>query len=166
MKQPEKTRSWWPMGIIAGLGVVFVANAIMITFALTNPSVMVSEDPYGDALAYDEVIAERDAAKALGWTVTLSACSENACTVSLVVRDAGGAPVDGLTGAVHAERGDDAGLDREAEVVARGEGRYEATLALARPGLYEVSVRFHGGPAPWVGVFTQSLSPSEGGRSS
>ena len=90
MSERENERSWWPMGIVAGLGVVFVANAIMITFALTNPSVMVSEDPYADALAYDRVIAERDAAKALGWSVELSPCDDDTCTVTMLVRDAQG----------------------------------------------------------------------------
>lgn len=166
MNDRSEKRSWWPYGIVGGLGVVAVANAIMITCALQNPSVRVSEDPYGDSLDYDRVIAERDAAKALGWTVELSPCSNEACTVSLLVRDADGRPVDGLAGTIRAERGDDAGLDREGELLARGEGRYEGSLGLARHGLYAVSVRLEGGPAPWVGEFTEVLIASEGGRSS
>lgn len=169
MSQAPKTRNWWPIGIVAGLGVVFVANAIMITLALRNPSVMASEDPYGDALDYDRVIAERAATAALGWQVEFDVCTqgpspapERGCVVTFTVRDRDGHAVEGLSGAIEARRGDDAALDRVASVSERGEGRYEAVLALARPGLYELSVHLDGGPSPWVASFSEMI----GGASS
>jgi len=155
----------WPWGIGLGLGAVVVANAIMIHVAVSNPSAPAAADHYGESLRWDEVQAERGRAQALGWQVELEPCAgldpraeldppaelEHGCAVRVRVRDAQDAPVSGLHGRLQAQRADDPGLDREATVsAAASPGEYEATLALARPGLYTVAIRLEGGPAPWV----------------
>lgn len=160
MKDEQQGRSWWPLGIVAGLSIVAVANAIMITYALQNPSVRVSEDPYLDGLHYDEVIAERRASEALGWDVDIDVCATGmgeTCEVALVVRDRSGAPVRGLTGSVDARRGDNEALDRNASFEELSDGRYLASVGLATGGLYELSIRLEGGPSPWVASFTELI---------
>lgn len=144
----------WPWGIGVGLGVVVAVNAFMIHIAVSHPSAPASRDHYGESQRWDEVQAERGRARALHWQVELQSCASLAaegCPLALRVRDAAGAPVAGLRGTIRAQRADDPGLDREAEVSARAAaGDYEGRLALARPGLYTLSIRLEGGPAPWV----------------
>jgi nitrogen fixation protein FixH len=152
MKAPWKNP--WPWGIGLGLGGVVAANAVMFHIAVSHPSVPASSDHYGESQRWDEVQAERRRAVALGWQVELEPCASldpEGCALALRVRDAAGAPVAGLRGTISAQRADDSALDRQASVAARGHaGDYEGRLALARPGLYTVSIRLEGGPAPWV----------------
>ena len=154
---PPSVPSPWPRGIAASLGVVVVANMIMLTFALRNPSVRVAEDPYADGLEYDQVMAERAASAALGWKVSLKVCPHglsDVCRVELAVHDRDGRPVAGLTGSVEARRGDTAELDRAAAVAQTEGGGYVANLRLGQPGVYELSVRLEGDAAPWVSRVT------------
>lgn len=154
----------WPWGIGLGLGAVVVANAIMIHVAVSHPSAPAARDHYGESLRWDEVRAERARAQALGWRVELEACdgAPEACVVRLRVRDPSGVPVRDLRGRLRVQRADDPALDREAEVTATATpGDYEAALALARPGLYAVSIRLEGGPAPWVDERRMSLATTE-----
>lgn len=144
----------WPWGIGLGLGVVVAVNVFMVHIAVTHPSAPASRDHYGESLHWDEVQAERGHARALHWRVELQPCASvtaEGCPLALRVRDAAGAPVAGLRGTIRAQRADDPALDREAEVSASAvAGDYEAHLALARPGLYTLSIRLEGGAAPWV----------------
>lgn len=153
MKGPRENP--WPWGIAIGLGVVVAVNAFMIHIALSHPSIPASRDHYGESQHWDEVQAERGRSQALGWRVELQPCGElsaDGCALVLHVRDHAGAAVTGLRGTITAQRADDPRLDREAEVIASGgeSGRYEARLSLAEPGLYALSIRLEGGPAPWV----------------
>lgn len=146
-------RSPWPWGIGIGLGVVVLANAIMIHIAVSHPSAPASEDHYAESLRWGQVQAERQRARELGWHVELRPCSTlgaDGCPVALSVVDAQGAPVAGLSGRVVAQRADDTTLDRELELVEQGGGEYGGNLELGRPGLYSVSIRLEGGPAPWM----------------
>jgi nitrogen fixation protein FixH len=147
-------RNPWPWGIGIGLGVVVAVNALMIHIAISHPSAPASRDHYGESQRWDEVQAARGRSRALGWRVELEPCASlgaDGCPLVLRVRDAAGLPVAGLHGTIVAQRADDPALDREAEVVARAElGGYEARLALARPGLYALSIRLEGGAAAWV----------------
>lgn len=152
MKGPLKNP--WPWGIGLGLGAVVMANAFMIHIAISHPSAPASRDHYGESLHWNEVQAERGRARALGWQVELEPCAHlgpEGCPLALRVRDAAGAPVKGLRGTITAQRADDPRLDREAELAASVEaGDYQGQLALARPGLYTLSIRLEGGPAAWV----------------
>lgn len=145
--------SAWPWGIGIGLGVVVLANAIMIHLAVSHPSAPAAADHYGESLRWDEVQQERQRARALGWTVELRPCARLAaegCPLRLEVRDAEGNAVEGLHAEVSAQRADDVRLDRRAELGDAGAGVYDGVLALARPGLYSVSIRLEGGPVPWM----------------
>lgn len=141
----------WPWGIVIGLGIVVLANVIMLHFAITRPSAPASLDHYAESARWDEVQAERGRSQALGWHVVVHACSSEGCTLHLEVTDTEGAPVLGLKGRLQAQRSDDPALDREGEVAeGSSPGEYRSHLALARPGLYTVSIRLEGGAAPWV----------------
>lgn len=157
----------WPWGIATGLGVVVAVNALMIHIALSHPSAPASRDHYGESLHWDAVQAERGRSQALGWRVEVEPCaglSTEGCPLVLRVRDGVGAAVTGLHGTITAQRADDPGLDRAAEVIASDEaGGYRARLPLAQPGLYALSIRLEGGPAPWVDARSIHVARAEAG---
>jgi nitrogen fixation protein FixH len=155
--RPQPTarpRSWWPLGIVVGLGIVFVANGIMITKALENPSAPAAEDHYVESEHYEEVLTERKAAAALGWTVDVEACPEgfdDGCVVTLTVTDRDGEPVTGLAGSVTATRADTTDLDRNGGFEESASGRYRTVLDLGDDGYYLFELRLTGHETPWVG---------------
>lgn len=138
-------RSVW-VGIIAGLGFVVTANAVMITIAVRNPPALATEDHYGDGMRYDEVIASRTQSEALGWRVVVEPCryDEASCRFRVEVRDAEGRAVPGLAGDLSLRRADTAAFDRVAKVKIAGPEHYEADVELGAAGLYEVSIDLRG----------------------
>ncbi len=146
-------RGVW-IGVVAGLAFVVLANAAMITVAVNNPPAHETDDHYGDALRYDEVIEARAASEALGWRVGVTPCADElaACTFVLEVRDRDGVAVEGLGGTVELRRADSEVFDRRAAVTAEVPGRYVADLSLGAGGLYELSIDLKGS----AGHFTET----------
>lgn len=147
-------RSYWPLGIAASLGVVFVANAIMISQAIDHPSAPAAEDHYLESEHYEEVLAEREAAAAMGWSVDVKACPDgfvDTCHVTVAVTDASAKRVSGLSGSVAASRADTTDLDRTATLEAAAPGVYRAVLELGEGGQYHLDLRLNGAETPWVG---------------
>ncbi len=125
-------RSWaWPVGIAVGLGCVGIANAIMISIALSNPSTPASADHWAESLAWDQELELRERSAALGWALTgVARLDGDRLAVALV--DAQGRPLTGLRGSLSLERSDSAAHDVRLELRELGEGRYEASGAPAR----------------------------------
>ena len=72
--------------------IVAMANAWMISKAVSNPSVPASEDHWADNLAINEELEEREASAALGWRVRLDPCAagdvvSTTCVARLSVDD-------------------------------------------------------------------------------
>lgn len=161
MNRSTDPHSMWPWAIAGALAFVVLAYVVMIRLSLTHPSVPAATDHYADAARYDEILAERKAAAALGWDVDVGSCevavAADRCRLLVRVRDRTRAPIAGLTGSIDARRPDDAALDRHGPITDLGEGLYEASLAIGRSGVYALELRLHGGEGAWVGVREASL---------
>lgn len=144
-------RGVW-IGIIAGLGFVVAANAVMISVAVSNQPALETDDHYGEAMRYDEVIEARAATAALGWRVDVQSCEGalSPCTFQLSVTDAGGEAVGDLNGELLLRRADTASLDRTAPITSLGGGRYEAEFDLGAAGLYELNLDLRGDAGDFV----------------
>lgn len=138
-------RGVW-IGVIAGLTFVVLANAAMISVAVRNPPAHETDDHYGDAMRYDEVIEARAASEALGWTVRIEPCRGHLddCAFTIDVEDADGLAVGGLEGDIELRRADDERFDRRAKVTALRSGRYTTDVSLGAAGLYEVAIELRG----------------------
>lgn len=153
----ERVRTFnvWPWAIATALAFVVSAYVVMIQISLRHPSAPVAGDHYAVAERYDEVLARRKAAEALGWNVEVVACPRGPlaeqCRVALDVRDGHGQPLLGMQGTLDARRSDDVSLDRSATLHERGDGRYTADLALTRGGFYIIEVRLEGPAGSWLG---------------
>jgi nitrogen fixation protein FixH len=131
-------RAWaWPVGIAVGLGFVVIANAIMITIALTHPSAPASADHWAESLAWDEELALRERSAALGWSLAAIGWRDESLELRLL--DAQGRALTGLSGTVTLERSDTADHDLRLELRELGEGRYVADGA-AQAGLVRLTL--------------------------
>ncbi|OAB60448.1 hypothetical protein AY599_28675 [Leptolyngbya valderiana BDU 20041] len=79
--------------MVAFFGVIFTVNAIFITVALDTFPGEETRRSYVQGLAYNDVIAEREAQAEIGWT---AAANLTATQVLVAVNDADGAPVTNL----------------------------------------------------------------------
>jgi len=79
--------------LLAFFGVVFSVNAVFITLAATTFTGEEVSRAYVRGLAYNEILAERRAQEALGWSANVNAAA-GAVLVSVETED--GRPVTGL----------------------------------------------------------------------
>lgn len=148
-------RSLWPWAITAGLTIAVSLNLTMVWIALSHRSAMAPGDTELDALAFDDTIARRRAAAALGWRVRVVPCQVDAqgqCTLELEVVDRSGHAVEGLHGHAMARRADDSRFDRSTELHATGPGRYRGSFPPGAAGAYALEIELAGGEAPWLGT--------------
>lgn len=159
----RRSRNRWVGGIVGGLGLVVVANVVMVSIATKNRPILEADEAYKEGLKYQDVIDERARVAELGWKVHVEACPEGAgaCTIAFEVRDREGQTVGGLTGEVRVERLDDAASDRSATLTAEGPGRYTARVDLRRAGRWRLRSRLEGGPVPWVDERFIEVRPPE-----
>ncbi|MFO7562299.1 MAG: FixH family protein [Enhygromyxa sp.] len=138
----ENQRAWgWPVGIAVGLGAVGVANAIMVTIALTNPSTPASTDHWAESLTWDRELEQRERSAALGWSIASIAWHDPARDrMELRLVDAEGRPVPGLRGTVTLERSDTAAHDARVELRELGSGRYLADGVASKTGLVRLTL--------------------------
>ncbi len=152
----ERSARHLPWIIAAGLTTVVVLNLFLVYIAVNNPATRIEGDTYEASLRWDEVVAEQEASRALGWRVDIVTCrqrgldEEGRCAIELEVFDRDGQPVDGLEGTLSLERADDTTLDRDGTFTRTGEGQYEAKVELGRAGLYQMEIRLEGEAGTWV----------------
>lgn len=155
-KDAERSARHLPWIIAAGLTVVVSLNLFLVYIAVNNPATRIQGDTYEASLRWDEVVAEQEASRALGWQVDIVTCrqrgldEEGRCVIELDVYDRDGLPVEGLEGELSLERADDTSLDRDATFTGTGEGHYEAKVELGRAGLYQMEIRLTGEEGTWI----------------
>jgi nitrogen fixation protein FixH len=106
--------------------------AVNVTFAVFAVRSFPGEDvrrSYLQGLNYNATIAERRAQAALEWEVIAELSEQDGgASVDVVLRDAEGAPIDGLTAAGALRWPTDERLDHELVFEPRGRGRYVARV--------------------------------------
>jgi len=147
-----RARGWWiPWTFVGGFAVVIAANGAMLYFATSTFSGLTTQHAYVEGLAYNDRVAEEDAQEALGWALDLtladdasasppSTPDEHVMPVRLTARDADSRPLDGLSVAAQVRRPAEPGFDQTVTLAPVGPGLYGATLALPKPGQWELLV--------------------------
>jgi nitrogen fixation protein FixH len=79
------------LALIGFFSVVAAVNAVFIVLALRSHPGVSDDNAYQDGLAYNRLLAEAEAQRALGWSVTLAQAPAYALTLKLADRD--GAPL-------------------------------------------------------------------------
>lgn len=165
MTEHELRGKAWPIGIVVGLGAVAVANAIMISIAISHPSMPAATDHWAESLAWDSELAVREASAALGWSVATLAQRDDG-TIALELHDASGAALLGLHGTLALARADRADLDRTLELRELGNGHYVALGELPPRGQYRATVDLRRSASErfvaQVQLMIQSVTPERG----
>lgn len=147
-----RTQSWLPqgwfangiegrhvlMGLIVFFGVMFVANGLLVYYALGTFSGGDRPDPYRSGLNYNETIAEAERQAALGWRTDF-AYDASAERLTLRFADEAAVPVSGLILAATLTRPATDQQDRNLAFREVSQGVYVSDVALA-PGGWVLSV--------------------------
>ena len=147
----------WPLIVIGLLAAQATGLAVMITIAVSDPSVGVEPDYYEKAVAWDSSVAADRAAKNLGWDAALNmgplTAADRELHVNISGKDARG--IDEAR--VHVELFHQArsGHRLEADLTGLGAGGYATRLPITRPGLWEVRITVRQGPN--LAAFTKTL---------
>jgi nitrogen fixation protein FixH len=136
----------WPWFIGGLLMTVVIANAIMLTIATGTPPILEDEDAYESSLTYDQVIAAREAARALNWRAEVQQIDGR---LEWRMLDAQAQPVRGLAGQLMLRRADTQQHDRTLTLAEAKPGVYRAEWA-GQPGAYRVDIQLERGAERWV----------------
>jgi nitrogen fixation protein FixH len=133
---------WIPWTFVGGFGVVILANAVLIVFALSSWSGLETEQAYQKGLAYNEAIATAEAQAARGWRASLGFEPRGPLSGELVVSfaDAEGEPVSGLAVTARLIRPTHEGFDHETALAPTGAGRYAVPLDFPLAGQWQVRI--------------------------
>jgi nitrogen fixation protein FixH len=135
------------LAILVGCFAVVVAvNALMVWYALTSWTGLVSDSAYEDGLAYDQMLAEGKAEAALGWKAAIAYDNSGRLTVQLTDRQ--GRPLGGFRLVAQFLRPTSEGHDRSLRLTEVSPGSYAGELALPLPGQWDVRVTVSDGQKP------------------
>jgi nitrogen fixation protein FixH len=131
----------WPAIIVTALLGNVTLGIVLMRVAADDPHFAVEPDYYRRAVGWDTTQAQARRNLELGWQVVpaLGPVGGGEVPLTLVLTDAGGAPLDGASVSVEARA-----VAHAAEVVAANllptgaPGTYTAALPVAREGLWEV----------------------------
>ena len=139
---PRRPANWIPWAFIGFFLVVFLANGIMLFFALDTWTGLTTDRAYQEGLAYNEQIAERERQAALGWQVSFEAVPDGPGHVvfDLQVADDRGIPVTAASVAVSLTRPTHEGHDLAATLSHLGRGHYAGEADLPLPGQWQVEI--------------------------
>jgi nitrogen fixation protein FixH len=138
------------IGVLAMFGVIIAVNLVFVYLAIDTFTGVTRENPYQDGLAYNEVLAEREALRALGWQgdVTFSAAGDGAENITVTLTDRAGAPLSGLTLAGTLRRPTHEGMDQPLTWQETAPGSYSALVTLPRRGNWDLEISAEDGRNP------------------
>jgi nitrogen fixation protein FixH len=143
-----RSQRWrWP--VLLTLVLLGQAGGViaMVVVSGRDASFAIEPDYYERALAWDETSRLKAASDALGWTAEPSIRSTaRDRTLEIVLRDRLKRPLDGAIVQVELYHHARAADRRTVQLSHRGDGEYGASVAMPRPGLWQLRIRADRGP--------------------
>ena len=138
--QPTRKSLWIPWSFVGFFLVVVIVNGIMVSFALTTFNGLSTDGAFDRGLAYNEVLAEREAQEALGWRLAAEAepMGQGVIDVRLQAVDGAGLPVTDARVAVALTRPINDGDDFSVDLSHRGDGLYGALVPVPLYGRWDL----------------------------
>lgn len=139
-QEAEKRGSWIPWIFVAGFGVVFTVNAIMVYVAATTWTGIAVNRAYDKGLHYNRNLEAAARMAALGWEASIETelTAERAGTVRVAVTENGGDPLTRADVVVEFERPTHEGYDFVVPLQPAGSGLYSAAFAAPLEGLWDL----------------------------
>jgi nitrogen fixation protein FixH len=124
--------------LVASFVLVTAVNGLMIWFALSSWSGLVSDSAYVEGLGFDRVLAASRAEAVLGWKGTIA--YDPAGRIVFHLLDAKGQPLSRMGVSMIMLRPTREGFDRSAPLRETLPGQYEVGLRPPLPGVWDVRV--------------------------
>lgn len=122
--------------LCAFFGVMVVANAAFVTFAVRSFPGESQKKSYLQGINYNETLAERHQQATLGWRAEITQI--NPSRIELRMFDADNAPLTGLDIAGSIERPSHSGADQQFICDERSPGVYASSLTALEPGAWKI----------------------------
>lgn len=138
LKQPRQiTGRMVLLGFVAFFGLIMVVNGFLAYFAVNTWPGLTNENAYKDGLAYNEVLADGERQRALGWS---SATHLKDGNLVVEITDKRGEPIRGLT--VHADLSRPVGTEQVISVSfpAMTDGVYTAPVTVPEIGRWYIDL--------------------------
>ena len=128
------------MAMLAMFGTVIAVNAVFVYLAIGTFAGVTTANPFQEGLAYNEVLAARDAQRDLGWQgeVAHTRLDAGADRITLHLTEAGGQSLTGLGLSGTLRRPTHSGMDQVLTWSEAVPGRYEATVELPARGNWDL----------------------------
>jgi nitrogen fixation protein FixH len=138
------------LAMLGLFGIVIAVNLVFVTLAIDTFTGVTTANPYKEGLAYNQVLAARDAQRDLGWqgAVGFAAAGSGRERISVALSDAAGSPLTGLQLDGSLRRPTNEGLDRPLAWRETAPGRYQAEVALPQRGNWDLVVSADDGRHP------------------
>jgi nitrogen fixation protein FixH len=138
------------MAMLGMFGIVIAVNLVFVYVAVGTFTGVTTANPYQEGLAYNEVLAARDAQRALGWQgeVSYSQAVAGTETITVILTDRAGAPLTGLSLDGNLRRPTHAGLDQPLAWLEAAPGSYTAEVSLPERGNWDLVVNAADGDGP------------------
>ena len=127
------------LALFGFFGVIMAANAALVYFAGKSWTGLTTEHSYTEGLNYNDTLAAAAAQKALGWSADMEVDAA-ARTLTVVIRDKAGGPLDDLAVSGSLIRPTSEGFDRRMDFAFLGDGRYSAGLDLPLKGQWTLAL--------------------------
>lgn len=127
--------------LLAFFAIVIAVNVTFVVFAVQSFPGEDVRRSYLQGLNYNATIAERRAQAAIGWGATAALSGQDGGIVEVALRDAEGAPLNGLTLAGALRWPTDGRRDHELVFESHGQGRYVARVPALVAGRWVLRAR-------------------------
>jgi len=128
------------LAMCAMFGTVIAVNAVFVYLAIGTFAGVTTANPFQEGLAYNEVLAARDAQRDLGWQgeVALTRLDASADRITVRFSDADGQPLTGLELSGALRRPTHAGMDQPLAWREAAPGLYQTEVALPARGNWDL----------------------------
>ena len=138
------------MAMLGMFAIVILVNLTFVYFALDSWTGLTTENPYQEGLAYNQVLAARDAQRDLGWQgdLTLGTAAGGEDSVTITLKDKAGQPLSGLELTGNLRRPTREDIDQSLVWREQAPGTYNALVALPQRGNWDLVVSASDGRNP------------------
>ena len=138
------------MAVLGMFAIVILVNLTFVYFALDSWTGLTTENPYQEGLAYNQVLAARDAQRDLGWQgdLTLGTAAGGEDSVTITLKDKAGQPLSGLELTGNLRRPTREDIDQSLVWREQAPGAYNALVALPQRGNWDLVVSASDGRNP------------------
>lgn len=136
-QRDNKRFPWYFVMFFAGIALI---DGVLVTLAVRTNTGLVTEHPYEQGLAYNQVVKAETSQEALGWSAEMRAdvTAPNTAEVTALLKDSSGNAIRLERVYAVFTRPTQSGMDFTAELTRAPEQMWRANVTFPKPGLWEM----------------------------